>query len=121
MSNKLEVAAHGYYVSNFCKPPSYIIEQDKNYLEVWEYSRCGNVEISVRGEDGTLYPAIALLLHYASEHQYKPPKNFSMLFYITGQFVQHKAADKMLNADLRFARSGCLAIAFNVRIRIGSS
>lgn len=47
-----------------------------NYIDVWQYFRCGNGEIRVKSENGTIYSAPALLLHYIAEHQYKPPEEF---------------------------------------------
>jgi hypothetical protein len=78
LSKKLEAITRGNHVCEFCSPPADIIDKDQNYIEVWECFRNGNGngEIRVRGESGTIYSAPALLLHYISEHQYKPPKEF---------------------------------------------
>ncbi|MEF9903736.1 DUF7919 family protein [Streptomyces sp. P9-A2] len=40
--------------------------------EVW----LGSAEIRVRGADGTLYAAPNLVIHYITEHQYRPPEEF---------------------------------------------
>jgi hypothetical protein len=74
--NKLEVITRGHHVCEFCTPPADIVSMDNRYIDVWEYFRSGNGEIRVRSENGTLYSAPALLLHYISEHQYQPPQEF---------------------------------------------
>ncbi|MEZ5324229.1 MAG: hypothetical protein R3F19_04110 [Verrucomicrobiales bacterium] len=76
LSKDLDAVTRGRHVCEFCKPPQEIIESDQNYIEVWEYFRCGNGEIRVIGENGTTYSAPALLLHYIAEHQYQPPAEF---------------------------------------------
>src|SRR5262245_47403847 len=73
---KLHVLTAGKHVCEFCVPPLDVISMDQRYEAVWEYFRSGNGEIRVAAADGTVYSAPALLLHYVSEHQYRPPQQF---------------------------------------------
>jgi hypothetical protein len=66
----------GCHVCEFCEPPGDIIAAEPRYLEVWEMFRCGNGEIHVRGESSVVYCAPELVVHYVSEHQYRPPEEF---------------------------------------------
>jgi hypothetical protein len=74
-SDPVEVT-RGCHVCEFCEPPEDIIAAEPRYLEVWEMFRCGNGEIHVPGQSGVVYCAPALVIHYISEHQYRPPEEF---------------------------------------------
>jgi hypothetical protein len=83
----------GCHVCEFCDPPEEIIAADPRYREVWEMFRCGNGELHVRDETGTVYCAPALVIHYVSDHQYKPPSEFvaAVLFQRSQRLLQRNA------------------------------
>lgn len=41
------------------------------------YDESGSAEIRVKGEDGKIYAAPMLILHYVAEHHYQPPAEFT--------------------------------------------
>jgi hypothetical protein len=51
----------------------------------------GNGELRVTGVDGTVYAAPMLILHYVSEHEYRPPDAFIDVLWVqgTGENVHH--------------------------------
>ena len=76
MSQEPVHLTRGSHLCEFCEPPEDIIAAEPRYREVWEWFRCGNGELHVRGETGIVYCAPRLVVHYVSEHQYQPPLEF---------------------------------------------
>jgi hypothetical protein len=69
----------GCHVCEFCERSEELIKLIKEfpqYEAVWEMFRCGNGEIHVADGSGAIYCAPTLVLHYVSEHQYQPPREF---------------------------------------------
>jgi hypothetical protein len=73
--NPVEIM-RGFHVCEFCLPPLDIFAADPEYEDVWQMFRAGNGEVHVTGADGLTYCAPALVIHYVSEHQYRPPGAF---------------------------------------------
>lgn len=63
----------GFHVCDFCKKP-------KNGIPIITYKgvkrEVGYYEIRVWDENGNMYAAPSLILHYILEHDYKPPQDF---------------------------------------------
>jgi RNAse (barnase) inhibitor barstar len=67
----------GEHLCDFCPPPpSEVSHGGLSRMVRPPPGTCGNGEIRVRGEDGVLYIAPVLVLHYVEEHRYAPPEAF---------------------------------------------
>jgi hypothetical protein len=62
-----------YHMCHMCQRPHWPLTE----MKFGERGQMlGNGEIRVRGADGTLYAAPALIAHYVAEHSYLPPDGF---------------------------------------------
>ena len=66
----------GFHRCQLCNPPTEAIAALPACMSVWWMDRVGGAEVHVKGADGTTYAAPSLIMHYVSEHQYQPPRQF---------------------------------------------
>lgn len=83
----------GLHTCEFCQPPADIIAADERYYDVWASARSGNGEIRVSGPGGIIYVAPTLIVHYITEHQYRPPQQF-----IDAVISQHESSPNSRSA-----------------------
>ncbi|MEU0101771.1 hypothetical protein [Streptomyces sp. NPDC006267] len=63
----------GFHRCGFCDTDRVSVSGGPNGdTRVW----LGSAEIRVRGEDGTVYAAPNLVIHYITAHRYRPPERF---------------------------------------------
>ena len=89
----------GYHVCELCVPTEEI-RANADYLQAWSGPRSGSSIIRVIGNGDINYVAPSLLVHYITDHQYRPPTEFleaivgqsltSYIEKINGTFVRSK-------------------------------
>ena len=66
----------GLHHCEFCPSPIFTKKDNKFVPEITRDCPSGNGEIRVNGNNGIIYVAPTLIMHYIEEHNYKPPEEF---------------------------------------------
>jgi hypothetical protein len=66
----------GSHLCEFCPAPPVVLSKGGIPMLSPTQEITGNGEIRVRGEDGVIYVAPVLVLHYIKLHDYRPPEAF---------------------------------------------
>ncbi|MDX3592781.1 hypothetical protein PV749_16820 [Streptomyces sp. ID03-2B] len=73
LSSAYENQMRGFHRCEFCDTDRVSVSGGPNGdTRVW----LGSAEIRVTGEDGTIYAAPNLVIHYITAHRYRPPEGF---------------------------------------------
>ncbi len=75
LTKTLYIQHRGCYVCDICEPTTEV-KSNSEYLSAWESTRHGSALFRVVSKSGQAYIAPTLIVHYITEHQYRPPDEY---------------------------------------------